>query len=117
MLFKASPNAMWIFDTASQRVIAVNQAAANFYGIRKSTFLALQMGALFPDGSGAALFSAVRCAGAANVALQICRQVKGDGEVVLVELVLQMSDNGAGFDTTYTDKLAPAFQSLGRKLR
>ena len=86
LLFKANPNAMWIFDMATHHILAVNQAAVDFYSIAKSTFLALEMGALFPDGSGAALFSSVRHAGAANVALQICRQVKGDGEVVLVEL-------------------------------
>ena len=86
LLFKANPNAMWIFDTATHHILAVNRAAVDFYGIAKSTFLALKMGALFPDGSGAALFSSVRHAGAANVAMQICRQVKGDGEVVLVEL-------------------------------
>ena len=86
LLFKANPNAMWIFDTATFQILAVNRAAVDFYGIAKSTFLALKMGALFPDGSGAALFSAMRNTGAANAAMQICRQVKGNGEVVLVEL-------------------------------
>ena len=86
LLFGANPNAMWIFDLVSERVLAVNQAAVDFYGISKNRFLALKLGALFPDGSGAALFSSVHNAGAGRVALQICRQVKGDGEVVLVEL-------------------------------
>ncbi len=86
LLFKANPNAMWVFDMTSLQVLAVNQAAVDFYGISKNGFLALKMRALFPDGSGAALFSAVRSAGAAKPALQICRQVKGDGTVVLVEL-------------------------------
>lgn len=86
LLFGANPNAMWIFDMVSQRVLAVNQAAVDFYGISRNSFLTLKLGALFPDGSGAALFSSVRNAGAARVVLQICRQVKGDGEVVLVEL-------------------------------
>ena len=86
LLFKSNPNAMWVFDVASQHVIDVNQSAIDFYGISKNSFLSLHIGALFPDGSGAALFSAVRSAGSANLALQICRQVKGDGTVVLVEL-------------------------------
>ena len=86
LLFKSNPNAMWVFDLASLNVIDVNLAAVDFYGISKSTFLTLKLGALFPDGSGAALFSSVRSAGSASVALQICRQVKGDGSVVLVEL-------------------------------
>ena len=86
LLFKSNPNAMWVFDLASLHVIDVNQAAIDFYGISKTSFLALKMGALFPDGAGAALFSSVRSAGTAKLALQICRQVKGDGAVVLVEL-------------------------------
>ena len=86
LLFGENPNAMWIFDLVSQRVLAVNQAAIDFYGISKNAFLALKLGALFPDGSGAALFSSVGNAGAARVVLQICRQVKSDGTVMLVEL-------------------------------
>ncbi len=86
LLFRSSPNAMWVFDVTSLQVIDVNQAAADFYGISKNNFLSLKVGALFPDGSGAALFSSVRSAGTAHLALQICRQVKGDGSVVLVEL-------------------------------
>lgn len=86
LLFGENPNAMWIFDRVSQRILAVNDAAINFYGISKNSFLALKLGALFPDGSGAALFSSVDNAGAARVVLQICRQVKSDGTVMLVEL-------------------------------
>ena len=86
LLFKANPNAMWVFDLATLHVIDVNQAAIDYYGISKNAFLNLKLGALFPDGSGAALTSAVRSAGPANLALEICRQVKGDGTVVLVEL-------------------------------
>ena len=86
VLFKANPNAMWVCDMSTLDLLDVNQAAIDFYGISKANFLALEVGALFPDGSGAALFSAARVAGAAEVALQICRQVKGDGTVILVEL-------------------------------
>lgn len=85
-LFKANPNAMWVYDMATFHILDVNQAALDFYGILKSNFTNLKLGALFPDGSGAALLSSVRVAGAAKVALQICRQVKGDGTVILVEL-------------------------------
>lgn len=77
---------MWVFDLASLHVIDVKQAAVDFYGISKSIFLTLELGALLPDGSGAALFSPVRSAGTGGVALQICGQVKGDGSMVLVEL-------------------------------
>ena len=86
LLFNSNPNAMWVFDLAYLHVIYVNQAAIDFYGISKNNFLTLKLGALFPDESGEALFSSVRSAGTASVAQQICRQVKGDGSVVLVEL-------------------------------
>ena len=86
LLFKANPNAMWVYDMATFHILDVNQAAVNFYGISKSNFLDLKLGALFPDGSGAALFSAMRSAGSGKAALQICSQVKSDGTVVLVEL-------------------------------
>ena len=86
LLFKANPNAMWVYDMATFHILDVNQAAVNFYGISKSNFLDLKLGALFPDGSGAALLSSISVADAAKVALQICRQVKGDGTVILVEL-------------------------------
>ena len=85
-LFDENPNAMWIFDPASHRILAVNQAAVAFYKISKNNFLELKLGALFPDGSGEALFSSVRSAGSGEASLQICRQVKSDGTVVLVEL-------------------------------
>ena len=86
LLFDENPNAMWIFDLASHCILAVNQAAVAFYGISKNNFLKRKLGALFPDGSGAALFSAMRSAGSGKAALQICSQVKSDGTVVLVEL-------------------------------
>lgn len=86
ILFDANPNAMWVCDMASSSFLDVNQAATDFYGIPKSSFLALKLGALFPDGTGAALFDSVRSEDASKVVLQICKQVKGDGTVVLVEL-------------------------------
>lgn len=86
LLFRSNPNAMWIYDLASLNIMDVNQAGIDFYRISKSNFLTLKLGALFPDGAGAALLSSVRNAGTASVALEICRQLKGDGSVVLVEL-------------------------------
>jgi signal transduction histidine kinase len=86
LLFRANPVAMWVCDLATLCVLDANPAAIMFYGMSKRCFLALEVGALFPDGSGAALFSAIRNTGAGNIALQICNQVKGDGTVTLVEL-------------------------------
>lgn len=86
LLFKANPNPMWVCDMAALHVMDVNQAAVDFYGISKGNFLARKLESLFPDGSGATLFTSARSAGAGKIALQICSQVKGDGTVVLVEL-------------------------------
>jgi signal transduction histidine kinase len=86
LLFEKNPNAMWVFDTASLRILSVNQAACDFYAMTRSSFLALKLGALFPDHSGAALFASVDMAGPSELALQICKQVKSDGTLVLVEL-------------------------------
>jgi signal transduction histidine kinase len=86
LLFEKNPNAMWVFDMGSRRILSVNQAACDFYAMTRSSFLALQLGALFPDHLGTALFDSVDQAGSSELALQICNQVKGDGSLVLVEL-------------------------------
>jgi PAS domain-containing protein len=84
LLFESNPNAMWIFDVMSLRLIAVNAASMGFYGLRRSEFLKLKMGDLFPDGEGAALLSALgplKTAGDVQLTQQICKQKKGDGEL------------------------------------
>ncbi|MDB5963588.1 MAG: sensor signal transduction histidine kinase, partial [Polaromonas sp.] len=88
-LFHANPNAMWIFDLESLRILAVNEAAIAFYGISRKAFLKLKMGALFPDGEGASLLSAVssvNAVGEVQLAPQICKQKKMDGQLLLVEM-------------------------------
>lgn len=89
LIFDANPNAMWVFDAISLRIISANQAAIEFYGILPRIFLKLKMGALFPDGEGAALLSSMDRGGGASDAeltVQICKQKKADGQLVLVEL-------------------------------
>ena len=89
LMFNVNPNPMWVFDTVSLHIIAVNQAAVEFYGIPRHMFLRLKMGALFPDGEGAALLSSIdRRMGAhdGKLAVEVCKQEKRGGQVVLVEL-------------------------------
>ena len=89
LIFNVNPNAMWIFDTVSLQVIAVNQAAEDFYGIPRQMFLGLKMGALFPDGEGYALLNSIEprmSTRNGQPALEVCKQKKLDGQVVLVEL-------------------------------
>ena len=89
LIFNVNPNAMWIFDTVSLQVVAVNQAAVEFYGIPRKMFLGLKVGALFPDGEGYALLNSLDTrmgARKGQLALEVCKQKKLDGQVVLVEL-------------------------------
>ena len=89
LIFDANPNAMWVFDAVSLRIIAANQAAVVFYGIPRKMFLKLKMGALFPDGEGAALLSSMdlrKGAADGELSVQVCKQKKMDGQLVLVEL-------------------------------
>ena len=89
LIFADNPNAMWVFDRNSLLIIAVNRAALVFYGFSRKQFLALQMGALFPDNEGTALLSVLRNdkkQPLTHVPPQICKQKKLDGQLVLVEL-------------------------------
>ncbi|MCJ7798424.1 MAG: ATP-binding protein, partial [Polaromonas sp.] len=89
LLFEANPNAMWMFDGNSLRILAANQAAVSFYGIARKEFVTLRMGALFPDGEGAALLDSLgpREAGReVRFELRLCKQKKMDGQLILVEL-------------------------------
>ena len=89
LIFDANPNAMWVFDAVSLRIISANRAATEFYGIPRKMFLKLKMGALFPDGEGSALLSSMDLRkGAADdePSVQVCKQKKMDGQLVLVEL-------------------------------
>ncbi len=85
-LFEAHPAAMWLFERSSLRILAVNQAAVRFYGIAHKEFVTLRMGALFPDGEGAALLNSLNPGRAVPLHLRVCKQRKMDGQVVLAEL-------------------------------
>ena len=89
LLFEINPIAMWIFDAESLRIVSVNRAAVEFYGISRQNFLKLHLGALFPDGEGTSLLSSLtpeKGPGHAVLNPQICKQKKQDGQLVLVEL-------------------------------
>lgn len=89
LLFDANPTPMWIFDAESHAILAANQAAIDFYGIARRKFITLEMGALFPDGEGAAVVQSLHLGqpgGDVPPHLRLCKQRKADGEVVLAEL-------------------------------
>jgi len=89
LIFDVNPNAMWLFERSSMRILAANQAAVKFYGIARKEFVTLRAGALFPDGEGAALLSALESGTGSRggrINMQLCKQRKMDGQLVLVEL-------------------------------
>ena len=86
LIFEVNPSPMWVFDVTSLRILAVNQATVNFYGIAGSPFLTLELGALFPDGEGASILRSIRAGDASHWVPQLCKQKKKDGQLVLVEL-------------------------------
>jgi PAS domain S-box-containing protein len=89
LIFNANPNVMWVFDAVSLRIISANQAAVEFYGIPRKMFHKLKMGALFPDGEGTALLSSLTLDKGARddeLTVEVCKQKKMGGQVVLVEL-------------------------------
>lgn len=98
LIFEVNPNAMWIFDAESLRILSVNRAAVEFYEIPRQTFLTLRLGVLFPDGEGTSLLSSLKPEkgpGHAAPRPQICKQKKKDGQLVLVELACgRISWNG-----------------------
>ena len=89
LIFEVNPNAMWVFDARSLRILAANQAATAFYGISPKQFLTLNMSALFPPGDDAELLNYLDGAKGTRhhqLAPVLCKQLKMDGHVVLVEL-------------------------------
>lgn len=95
LIFEANPNAMWVFDLASLRIFAVNQAAIRFYGIARKKFMTLEIEALFSEGEGAELLRSLRSdkdADELRPHLLLCKQRKMDGQQVLVELAWNAID-------------------------
>lgn len=84
-LFDGNTQAMWLLDTDSRHVLAINKAAAAFYGLPEDATAMPRVEALFPEDE------AVRWLGSLPAAdfqqqLRVCTQRKMNGELVLVEL-------------------------------
>lgn len=84
-LFDANAQAMWLLDTSSRRLLAINQAAASFYGMAQDAWDALLVETLFPDGEGAGWLASLPT-GDFQQQMRLCTQRKMNGERVLVEL-------------------------------
>lgn len=84
-LFDAHPVALWLYDPASRRLLAGNQASAGLYGQPLADFAGRSVEIFFPDGEGAALLDSLP-AGDFHGEMRLCTQKKASGERMLVEL-------------------------------
>ncbi len=84
-LFDGNTQTMWLLDADSRRVLALNKAAAVFYGLPGDSAALPQVEAFFPEGEAARWLSSLP-AGDFQQQMRVCTQRKMNGEQVLVEL-------------------------------
>lgn len=84
-VFDGNPQAMWLFDANSRRVLAINKAAAAFYGGTQHALQAQPVEAFFPEGEGADWLASLPVSDFQQQ-MVVCTQRKCSGEPVLVEL-------------------------------
>lgn len=84
-LFDGNPQAMWLFDGDSRRLLSINKAAAAFYGMAQHAPAELTLETFFPDGEGASWLASLPT-GDFQQQMRLCMQRKMNGERVLVEL-------------------------------
>jgi hypothetical protein len=85
LLFENNPQPMWVYDTATLRFLAVNDAACRHYGYSRDEFLAMTLRDIRPDEEVPALLSAVAALGAEPRLKQLRRHRRKDGSVIEVE--------------------------------
>lgn len=84
-LFDGNTQAMWLLDTDSRRVLALNKAAAAFYGLPGDIAAMPQAEAFFPEGEAARWLTSLPD-GDFQQQMRVCTQRKMNDELVLVEL-------------------------------
>lgn len=87
LLFERNPIPMWVFDRATLRFLAVNEAAKHQYGYSESEFLAMTIAQIRPEETVQALLSdiAVHRRGLQDRA--VWRHRRKDGSPIDVEIV------------------------------
>jgi PAS domain S-box-containing protein len=87
LLFDANPQAMWLFDPATLRFLAVNDAALRQYGYTREEFLAMSIAEIRPAEDVPRLLRHLADAPAApHVDTGIWRHRRKDGAVLEVEV-------------------------------
>lgn len=85
-LFDANPHPMWVYDRASLRFMAVNDAAVSHYGWTREEFLAMTIRDIRPTEELPALAEAVAAAGEGLVRSGVWRHRTKAGKEILVEI-------------------------------
>ena len=88
LLFDSSPQMMWVFDRATLRFLAVNDAAVEHYGYSRAEFLAMTLRDIRPPEDVPALMAALKQdpEPALRSAAGVFRHRKKDGTVINVEV-------------------------------
>lgn len=80
LLFESNPHPMWVFDSVTLAIVAVNQAAINHYGYSEAEFLQMAIADIYPPEN---LPSRQQILSPTN----ICKHQKKDGSLIDVEVV------------------------------
>ncbi len=86
LLFDRSPLPLWLFDVASRRFLAVNQAAVDHYGYTRDEFLRLSVTDIRPAEDVPLFLERLDASGGSSGAGEAWRHRKKDGEVIDVEI-------------------------------
>lgn len=85
ILFESNPLPMWVYDLATLRFLAVNEAAILHYGYSREEFLELTIKDIRPGGEVAALMPTVgRIKGIDKAG--VWQHIRKDGSSILVEI-------------------------------
>ncbi|MDQ3545857.1 MAG: PAS domain S-box protein, partial [Verrucomicrobiota bacterium] len=85
-LFQHNPNAMWVHELKSERLLAANDAAVLQYGYSRDELLALNLVDLWPDVECEDLAARVKSEGAPSGAAGTVRHRRKDGSSITVEV-------------------------------
>ncbi len=86
LLFETNPSPMWVFDIATLRILAVNEAAIAQYGYSRAEFLKLYLRDLRPSDDVPELIQALSPPGSPAHFSGQFRHIKKDGSLILVEI-------------------------------
>jgi PAS domain S-box-containing protein len=87
LLFESSPQAMWVYDNASLRFLAVNEAGIREYGYSREEFLEMTIADIRPPEDVPRLMEAIRLSHADLIAASgPWRHRKKNGQIIEVEV-------------------------------